>query len=205
VAPARDRVVGVRRIFPWCQDRFCAHLQAAPGFGPLASEFDPGRSALANAAADLVVRPAGRVSCALRDRTAESRSAADDFVLVYQQLLRSADRRGSDVLPGGWAHSVHKPSQRGYFLPLCSVHRSVFVVVPGCGVCKMECVGAGQLLGADSNTIFFKRSGGVNRGTVDRNVGDQRNCGPANSWTCVFARGMPSPFWSAIELFRCSL
>jgi hypothetical protein len=106
MAPAGDRVVRVRRILSGCQNRFCAHLQAVFGFGSLASEFDPGGSAFANATAGLVVRPAGRVSRALRDPIAKSRSAADDFVLVHQQLLRSGDRRGSDALPGTWTDSV---------------------------------------------------------------------------------------------------
>ena len=180
---------------------FALTFQPVSGFGPLASEFDPGRSAFADATAHLVVHPAGGVSGALRSANTESCSAADDFVLVRQQLLRSGDRRGSDALPGTWTNSVHKPSQRGHFLPLCRVRRSVSVVVPGCGVCKMECLGSRQLLGADPHTIFFERSGGINSGTADRNVGDEGNSGPANSWTRIFAGGMPSSFRSALDQF----
>src|SRR4029450_5935584 len=74
-------------------------LQAVSGFGPLASEFDPGGSAFADTAAPLVVRFAGRISGALGSANAKSRSAADDFVLVRQQLFRSVNQRGSDALP----------------------------------------------------------------------------------------------------------
>src|SRR5436305_14467943 len=119
MATAVDRLVRVRWILSGCQNRFCADLQAVSGFGSLASEFDPGGSAFADATAHLVVRPAGRVSRTLRSANTESRSAADDFVLVRQQLLRSGGRRRSDALPGRWTDSVQKPSQRGHFLPLC--------------------------------------------------------------------------------------
>src|SRR5437773_8083728 len=40
--------------------------------------------------------------------------------------------------------------------------------------------GAGRLLGADPDTTFFKCARGVNNRAVDRNVGDDRNFGPAN-------------------------
>ena len=109
-----------------------------------------GGSAFADATAHLVVHPAGGVSGALCCANTEPRSAVDDFVLVRQQLLRSGDRRGSDALPGTWTDSVHKPSQRGHFLPLCSFRRSVSVVVPGCGLCQMECLGSGHLRSACS-------------------------------------------------------
>jgi len=69
----------------------------------------------------------------------------------------------------------------------------------------MECLGPGQLLGSDPHTIFFQRSGGINSSTVDSNVGDEGNSGRASSWTCVFAGGMPYPFGSARDRFRCSL
>ncbi len=108
----------VRWILSWCQSWFCAHLQAVSGFGSLASEFDSGGSAFADATAHLVVRSPGRVSGALRGANAESRPAANDFVLVRQQLLRSGDQRGSDALPGTWTDSVHKPSQYGFFRTL---------------------------------------------------------------------------------------
>ncbi len=89
---------------------------------------------------------------------------------------------------------------------LCVVFAGPFlVVVPGCGVCQMECLGSGQLLGPDPNTIFFERSGGINSGAVDRNVGDERNSDRANSWPRTLAGGMPSPFRSAFDQFRCSL
>ena len=199
MASAGDRVVRVRWILSWCQNRFCAHLPPLSGFGPLASEFDPGRSAFADASAHLVVRPAGGVSRALCDTIAESRSAVDDFVLVRQQLFRSGDRRESDALPGPWTNSVHKPSQRGNFLSLCSVRRAVFVVVPGCGVCKMECLGAGLLLGSDPHTILFECSGGINSGTVDRNVGVERRFWPCEKLGAHLCGGMPSSFGSALD------
>ena len=205
MAAAGDRVVRIRWILSWCQSRFCAHLQAVSGLGSLASEFDPGRSAFTDATAHLVVRPASCVSGALRSANTEPRSAADDFVLVREQLLRSGDRRGSDALPGTWTDSVHQPSQRGHFLSLCGVRRSVSVVVPGCGVCQMECLGPGQLLGSDPHTIFFERFGGISSGAVDRNVGDERNSDRANSWPRTFAGGMPYPFRSAFDQFCCSL
>ena len=186
-------------ILSWCQSWFCADLPALSGFGPLASEFDPGCSAFADATAHLVVHPAGGVSGALGSANTEPCSAADDFVLVRQQLLRSGDRRGSDVLPGTWTNSVHKPSQRGNFLSLCRVRRAVSIVVPGCGVCEMECLGAGLLLGSDPHTIFFECSGGINSSAVDRNLGDDGNSCPAKSWTRIFVGSMPSSFRSALD------
>src|SRR6266513_1903261 len=127
------------------------------------------------------------------------------FALVRQQLIRSNDRRGSDVLPDTWTNSVHKPSQRGNFLPLCRVRRSVSIVVLRCGVCQMECLGPGQLLGVNPYTIFFKRSGGINSSTVNRNVGDEGDSCGANSWPRMFAGGMSSSFRSALDRFRRSL
>ena len=93
----------------------------------------------------------------------------------------------------------------GNFLSLRSVRRSVSIVVPGCGVCQMECLGSGQLLGSDPHTIFFECFGGINSGTPDRNVGDEGNSCPAKSWTRIFAGGMPSSFRSALDQFSCSL
>jgi len=74
----------IRWILSWSQNRFCAHLPAVPGLGPLASKFDPGGGTFADATTHLVVHPAGRVSGALRSANTESRSTADDFVLVRQ-------------------------------------------------------------------------------------------------------------------------
>src|SRR5207249_2819715 len=107
--------------------RIRAHVSAASGLGSLASEFYPGRSTFADATAYLVVRRAGRVSCALRSATRESRSTADDFVLVHQQFVRSSDRSGFDALFRRRTDSLHKPSKHRRFLSLCSIHRSVFV------------------------------------------------------------------------------
>ena len=148
-----------------------AHLSAASGLGPLASEFYPGRSAFADATAHLVVRPVGRVSGALRSATAESRPTPDDFVLVRQQLVRSSHQRGPDALCRWRTDSIHEPSKRRHFLSLRSIHRSVFVLVFGRGVCGMESLGPGRLLEADPNTIFFKRPGGINSCSVDCHVG----------------------------------
>ena len=69
----------------------------------------------------------------------------------------------------------------------------------------MERLGAGQLLGPDPHTIFFERSGGINCGTANRNVGDERNSAPAESSIFALLGSMPSPFGSALDQFRCSL
>src|SRR5262245_24310147 len=69
----------------------------------------------------------------------------------------------------------------------------------------MECLGPGQLLGPDPHTIFFERSSGINSNTVDRDVGDGWNSLPAESSTFALFGGMPSPFLSALDEFRCSL
>src|SRR5438132_13815791 len=119
----------VCRLLPGRENRIRAHVSAASGLGPLASEFYLDRSTFADATAHLVVRPAGRVSAALGGPTAESRSAPDDFVLVHQQLVRSSDRRGPDALSRWWTDSLQEPSKRKHFLSLRSIHRSVFVLV----------------------------------------------------------------------------
>src|SRR2546430_5093871 len=69
----------VCRLLPGRENRIRAHVSAASGLGPLASEFYLDRSTFADATAHLVVRPAGRVSAALGGPTAESRSAPDDL------------------------------------------------------------------------------------------------------------------------------
>src|SRR5206468_4174657 len=132
-----------------------AHVSAASGLSPLASEFYPGRSTFADATAHLVVRPAGRVSGALRSATTESRSTADDFVLVHQQLVRSSDQRRPDSLSRWPTNSLQEPSRRGHFLSLRSNHRSVFVLVSRRGVCGMESLGPGRLLEADPALLFL--------------------------------------------------
>jgi len=76
----------VCRLLSGRENRIRAHVSAASGLGPLASEFYLGRSTFADATAYLVVRPVGRVSGALRSATTKSRSTPDDFVLVHQQL-----------------------------------------------------------------------------------------------------------------------
>ena len=179
-ANARNRIAGLRRLLSGRTNRIRAHVSAASGFGALASEFDPGRSAFADARAHLVDCPAGRISGALGGASAESGSTVDDFMLVHQQLVRSIDRRRSDALSRRRTDSIHEPSKRRHFLSLRSIHWSVFVLVFRRGVCRMESLGPRHLLGVDPNTIFFKRLGGINNGAVDRNVGDERNSGPAN-------------------------
>src|SRR5258708_19749784 len=69
----------------------------------------------------------------------------------------------------------------------------------------MERLGPGQLLGPDPHTVFFQRSGGINCGTANRDLGYERNSAPAESSTFALLRGMPSPFLSALDQFRCSL
>ena len=172
------------------ENRIRAHVSAASGLGPLASEFHLSRSTFADATAYLVVRPVGRVSCALRSATAESRSTPDDFGLVHQQLVRSSDQRGLDALFRWRTDSLQEPSRRGHFLSLCSSHRSVFVLVFGRGVCGMESFGPGRLLEADPNTIFFKRPGGINNGAVDRHVGKEWNSARAESSIFELPGGM---------------
>jgi len=182
--------VRVCRLLSRRENRIRADVSATSGLGPLASEFYPGRSTLADATAHLVVGPVGRVSGALRSATAESRSIPDDFVLVRQQLVRGSHQRGPDALSRWPTDSLHEPSRRGHFLSLCSNHRSVFVLVFGRGVCGMESLGPGRLLEADPNTIFFKRPGGVNSCAVDRHVGEERSSTPAESSTLELLGGM---------------
>ena len=178
-----DRRVGVRRLLSGGKTRNSANVSAASDFGALASEFNPRCRAFAYAPAHLVVHPAGSVSGALGDATAKSRSTPDDFVLVRQQLVRSTHRRGANALSCRRTDSLHKPSQRGDFLPLRGVCRSVFVLFFRRGLRSMESLGPGRLLEADPNPIFFKRPGSVNSGSVDPNVGDDWNFRPANSPT----------------------
>ena len=100
---------------------------------------------------------AGAIRCAssaFGGTIAESRSTAHDFVLVYQQLLRSTDRRRVDALPRGRAYSFHNASQRGPFLSLRRIHWSVFVLVFGRSVCRIESLGEGRLLGANPDRLF---------------------------------------------------
>ena len=180
----------VCRLLSRRENRIRADVSATSGLGPLASEFYPGRSTLADATAHLVVHPVSRISGALRSATTESRSAVDDSVLVHQQLVRSTDQRGPDALSRWRTDSLHNASQRRHFLPLRSNYRSVFVLVFGRGVCGMEPLGPGCLLEADPNTIFFKRLGGINSCTVDRHVGEERSSTPAESSTLELLGGM---------------
>ncbi len=182
----------VYRLLSGRENRISAHVSAASGLGPLASEFYLGRSTFANACAHLVVRSAGCVSGALHSATTESHSAADDFVLVHQQLVRSSDQRGPDALSRWQTDSLHEPSRRGHFLSLRSPHQSVFVLVFGRGVCAMESLGPGRLLEADPNTISFKRPGSINSGAVDRHVGEERNSAPAKRSTLTLPGGVRS-------------
>jgi len=195
----------VRRLLFGRENRIRADVQAISGFGSLASEFYLGRSAFADATAHLVVRPPGRVSGAFGGPTTKSRSTPDDLVLVHQQLVRSSDRRGPDALSRWRTDSLQEPSKRKHFLSLRSIHRSVFVLVFRRGVCGMESLGPGHLLGADPNTIFFKRPGGINSGAVDRNVGDEWNSGAANSSTLALPGVMRSFSGSVLGQLRCSL
>ena len=82
-----DRVVGVQWILPSVRNRFCAHFSTSSCIRSLASEFGPGRSAFADAAAQLVACVVSGASSAFGGAIAESRSATDDFKLVCQQLL----------------------------------------------------------------------------------------------------------------------
>ena len=174
------------------ENRIRAHVSAASGFGPLASEFYFGRSASFDTRTHLVGDTASRIAGAFGGASAESRSTVDDSVLVHQQLVRSSDQRGLDALFRWRTDSLQEPSRRGHFLSLCSSHRSVFVLVFGRGVCGMESFGPGRLLEADPNTIFFKRPGGVNSCAVDCHVGDEWNSAPAESTTFELPGGMRS-------------
>jgi hypothetical protein len=69
----------------------------------------------------------------------------------------------------------------------------------------MECLGPRQLLGADPDTILFERSGGINSGTADCNVGDEGNSGRANSGRASLLEASLLLFRSALDQFRCSL
>jgi len=128
----------VCRLLSRRANRVRAHVPAASGLGSLASEFYLGRSTLADAATRMGIHIAGRISGALGGAIAESCSTIDDFMLVHQQLVRSADRRRLDALPDRRTDSLHNASQRRHFLPLRSGHRPVFVLVFGRRVCGME-------------------------------------------------------------------
>ena len=146
--------MGVRWILSWLQNRFCTHVSTSSYLCSLASEFCSCRGAFVDAAAQLVGRAIGCASSASGGAIAESRSTADDFLLVPQQLLRSTDRRRVDAVPGGRAYSFHNTSQRGPVLPLRGVHRPVLVVVFRRRACRMEPLGRGHLLGADPVRLF---------------------------------------------------
>jgi hypothetical protein len=153
----------------------------------------------------VVGRAIGCASSASGSAITESRSAGHDFVLVYQQLLRSTDRRRVDAVPGGRAYSCHNASQRRPFLSLRSIHWSVFVLVFRRRVCRIESLGAGRLLGADPDTTFLKCARGINNRAVDRNVGDNRNFGPANGSTLALFGGRYSLFRPVAGRLRCTL
>ena len=165
----------VRRILPWMQNRFCTHVSTSSCLRSLASEWYRSCSAFADAAAQLVARVISCVSGAFGGAIAESSSAADEFELVCQQLLRSSNWRRLDALPGWRAYSLHDTSHRGPFLPLRGIHWSISVLVFRRRVCGMESLGTGRLLGADPDTTFFKCARGVNNRAVDRNVGYGRS------------------------------
>ena len=76
-----------------------------------------------------MVRTAGCASGAFGGAIAESRSTADDSLLVHQQLLRSRNRRELDALLNWRAYSLHNTSQRGLFLSLRGIYWSFSVLV----------------------------------------------------------------------------
>ena len=116
-ANGHNPIASLRRLLSGLKNRIRAHVSAASGLGSLASECYPGRSALVDAAAHLVARPGGRVSRPLGGATPEFRSAADDFVLVHQQLVRSTDRRRFDALSRRRTDSLHKRFEtQGFFV-----------------------------------------------------------------------------------------
>ena len=197
--------MGIRWILRRLQNRVCAHVSTSSGFRSLAAEFCPGCGAFADATTRLVVRAAGRVSCAFGGAIPESRSTADDFVLVHQQFVRSTDRRRFDTLPRRRTDSLQKPSQRGDFLPLRSVRRPASVLVPRRRVRGMESLGPRQLRAADPDTTIFKCSCGTNSRATDHNVGDDRNLRPANRPTFALPRSMRSFYWTVAGQLRCPL
>jgi len=148
--------MGVRWILPWMQNRFCTHVSTSSSLCSLASEWHRSCSAFADAAAQVVARVISCVSGAFGSAITESRSAADDFELVCQQLLRSSNCRRLDALPRWRAHSLHDASLCGPFLPLRGIHWSVSVLVFRRWVCRVESLGTGRLLGADPDTTFFQ-------------------------------------------------
>jgi hypothetical protein len=194
--------VGVRWILSWLQNRFCTHVSASSYLCSLASEFCSCRGAFVDAAAQLVGCAIGCASSASGGAIAESRSTADDFLLVPQQLLRSTDRRRVDALPGGQAYSFHNTSQRGPVLPLRSVHSPVLVVVFRRRACRMEPLGQGHLLGADPSTPFFKRPRGIDNCAVSRDVGDDWNPATADSPTIALLGSMRAICWSVARKLR---
>ena len=153
----------------------------------------------------MVGRAIGCASSAPGDAITESRSTAHDFVLVYQQLLRSTDRRRVDAVPGAWAYSFHNASERGSFLPLRSLHWSVFVLVLRRRVCRMESLGRGHLLGADSSTPVFERSRGIDNCAVSGDMGDDWNPASENSKTVALPGGMRAIYCSVAHKLRCPL
>ena len=155
MAPVGDRVVGIHWILSWLQNRFCAHTYTTSSFRSLASEFYPGRSTFADAATHLGIRTAGRISGALGGTIAESCSTADDFMLVHQQLVRSADRRRLDALPGRRTDSLHNASQRRHFLSLRSIRGSVFSSFLDAAFVLWNNWGKDTYSGADPDTPFF--------------------------------------------------
>ena len=195
--------MGIRWILRRLQDRVRAHVSPSPGFRSLAAEFCPGCGAFADATTRLVVRAAGRISGAFGGAIPESRSTADDFVLVHQQFVRSTDRCRFDTLPRRRTDSLQKPSQRGDFLPLRSVRRPASVLVPRRRVRGMESLGPRQLRAADPDTTIFKCSCGTNSRAVSSNVGDDRNFGPPDGPTFALLGSMRSLCWPVAGQLRC--
>src|SRR6266480_2697167 len=103
----------------------------------------------------MVARPFRSVSRTPGGAIAESGSSHDDSLLVRQQLLRSVDRRGSCALPHRRATALQQFPKRWHFLRHGGVHRPLFILVFGCGLCEMESLGPRRLLGTLPNTVCF--------------------------------------------------
>ena len=157
----------------------------------LASKFCPGRSAFADAAAQVVGRAVGCASSASGSAIAESRSTADDHVLVHQQLLSEA------VIGAGLMRYVIGGPIR--FTTLRNVGLFCLCVVfigPFLSSFLDAAFVVSNHWGQDGYweliriRLFFKCALGINNRAVDSNVGDNWNFGPANGLTLALFGSM---------------
>src|SRR6266576_804224 len=126
MARCRHRAVRICWILSRSKSWIRADFSTPSGFGSLAAECDPIGGASPDAGACLVGGVAGRISGPLGGATAKQRSADDDFLLVHQQFLRGAHRRGLCPISDRSSGAVRSSGERRNFYFL----RGVFGAFP---------------------------------------------------------------------------